>query len=127
MLVAQRNAFWKLFKFESSDEIFDCLHSPLECAASCVRNVVEPLRDRKKRCQFIIATHNANIPVLGDAEQIHACREVQKGEYVHQSGSLDCPATSKTIVDIMEGGAEAFLRRQKVLQQWTKSVSDKKS
>ena len=91
------------------------------------RNVVEPLRDRKKRCQFIIATHNANIPVLGDAEQIHACREVQKGEYVHQSGSLDCPATSKTIVDIMEGGAEAFLRRQKVLQQWTKSVSDKKS
>ena len=90
------------------------------------RNVVEPLRDRKQRCQFIIATHNANIPVLGDAEQIHACREVQKGQYAHQSGSLDCPATSKTIVDIMEGGAEAFLRRQKVLQQWTKSVSDRK-
>ena len=90
------------------------------------RNVVEPLRERKQRCQFIIATHNANIPVLGDAEQIHACREIQKGQYVHQSGSLDCPATSKTIVDIMEGGAEAFLRRQKVLQQWTKSVSDRK-
>ncbi len=91
------------------------------------RHVVAPLLERKKHCQFVIATHNANIPVLGDAEQIHACREVQQGEYDHQSGSLDCPATSKTIVDIMEGGAEAFLRRQKVLQQWTKSVSDRKS
>jgi energy-coupling factor transporter ATP-binding protein EcfA2 len=91
------------------------------------RHVVEPLLERKKQCQFVIATHNANIPVLGDAEQIHACREVEHGKYDHESGSLDCPATSQTIVNIMEGGAEAFLRRLKVLQQWTKSVSDRKS
>lgn len=86
------------------------------------RNVVEPLQKRKKQCQFVIATHNANIPVLGDAEQILACREVEHGRFEHESGSLDCSATSKTIVNIMEGGAEAFLRRQKVLQQWSKSV-----
>lgn len=91
------------------------------------RNVVEPLLERKQHCQFVIATHNANIPVLGDAEQIHACREVENGKYEHQSGSLDSPVTSQTIVNIMEGGAEAFLRRQKVLQQWTKSVSDRNS
>jgi len=91
------------------------------------RNVVEPLLERKQHCQFVIATHNANIPVLGDAEQIHACREVEHGKYGHQSGSLDSPVMSQTIVNIMEGGAEAFLRRQKVLQQWTKSVSDRKS
>ena len=89
--------------------------------------MVAPLLERKQHCQFVIATHNANIPVLGDAEQIHACREVENGKYEHQSGSLDSPVTSQTIVNIMEGGAEAFLRRQKVLQQWTKSVSVRNS
>lgn len=89
------------------------------------REVVGPLLQRKKNCQFVIATHNANIPVLGDAEQIHACRELEHGIHSHESGSLDSPTMSKTIVDIMEGGAEAFLQRQKVLRQWTKSVSDR--
>ncbi|MFN9287201.1 MAG: hypothetical protein ACK6EB_03965, partial [Planctomyces sp.] len=60
------------------------------------RNVVAPLLERKQHCQFVIATHNANIPVLGDAEQIHACREVENGKYEHQSGSLDSPVTSQT-------------------------------
>lgn len=32
------------------------------------RHVVEPLLGGKSRSQFIIATHNPNIPVLGDAE-----------------------------------------------------------
>ncbi len=91
------------------------------------RHVVEPLLQRKQRCQFVIATHNANIPVLGDAEQIHACREVEHGRYDHESGSLDRTATSQAIVNIMEGGVEAFQRRQKVYQQWTKSVSDRNS
>ena len=33
-------------------------------------DVVRRLREAKEQRQFIIATHNANIPVLGDAEQI---------------------------------------------------------
>ena len=32
--------------------------------------VVRRLRDTKEQRQFLIATHNANIPVLGDSEQI---------------------------------------------------------
>jgi predicted ATPase len=35
------------------------------------RHVVEPLLRVKARSQFIIATHNPNIPVLGDAELVH--------------------------------------------------------
>ena len=61
-------------------------------------------------------TAKANIPAMGDVQMIHSRREVQKGENVNQSGSLDCPATITIIADILEGGAEAFLRRQKVLQ-----------
>ena len=90
------------------------------------RHVVEPLLDGKLRNQFIIATHNANIPVLGDAELVHACRESEKGRYDHSSGSLDSVATRDAIVSVMEGGADAFEQRQKIYSQWTNSLSEKK-
>ena len=86
------------------------------------RHVVEPLLDRKALSQFVIATHNPNIPVLGDAELVHACREQDKGHYDHTSGSLDSSATRDAIVSIMEGGAKAFEQRQKIYSQWTNSL-----
>lgn len=89
------------------------------------RQVVEPLLKRKQTTQFIIATHNPNLPVLGDAEFVHACREVSKGKYSHTSGSLDSRDTRKNIVEIMEGGEQAFEQRQKIYRQWTNSPSAK--
>lgn len=86
------------------------------------RHVVEPLLRGKMRSQFIIATHNPNIPVLGDAELVHSCRESGKGSYQHTSGSLDSGATRDAIVSIMEGGAQAFEQRQKIYSQWTNSL-----
>jgi len=91
------------------------------------RHVVEPLLDAKTRSQFVIATHNPNIPVLGDAELVHACREEDKGTYAHSSGSLDSAATRDSIVSIMEGGEQAFEQRQKIYSQWTNSLSAKNS
>jgi hypothetical protein len=91
------------------------------------RHVVEPLLEVKTRSQFIIATHNPNIPVLGDAELVHACREEDKGVYAHSSGSLDSSATRESIVSIMEGGALAFEQRQKIYSQWTNSLFAKNS
>jgi len=85
------------------------------------RHVVEPMLAGKTRSQFIIATHNANIPVLGDAELVHACRETNKGRYGHDSGSLDSTPTREAIVSIMEGGVRAFEQRQKIYSQWTNS------
>ena len=83
------------------------------------QQVVSPLLERKKHTQFIIATHNPNIPVLGDSELVHACQEVEKEVYQHESGSLDSQVTRKSIVNIMEGGEEAFKQRKKIYQQWT--------
>jgi hypothetical protein len=83
---------------------------------------VEPLLLAKGRSQFIIATHNPNIPVLGDAELVHACRERDKAAYEHGSGSLDSETTRDAIVSIMEGGAQAFEQRQKIYSQWTNSL-----
>jgi hypothetical protein len=71
----------------------------------------------KPEVQFIFATHNPNIPVLGDAEQIHAC-SFQDGKIEIKSGALDDPMQQNSIVEIMEGGKEAFERRKEIYQVW---------
>ena len=71
----------------------------------------------KLRRQIIIATHNPNLPVLGDAEQ---CIVLQaKGRDLSEviaTGNLDSPEVSRYITDIMEGGREAFQYRQSIYQ-----------
>ena len=62
---------------------------------------------KKKDIQFIFATHNANIPVLGDAEKIFTAEMTDDGIKIEQ-GNIDNPKTHEQIVSIMEGGQEAF-------------------
>jgi ABC-type enterochelin transport system ATPase subunit len=80
-------------------------------------DVIKFIRQMKPQTQFIFATHNANFPVLGDAEQILSCRYVdEKVEIL--SGSIDSPELQQEIVKIMEGGEEAFNRRKEIYQIW---------
>jgi predicted ATPase len=80
-------------------------------------DVIKLIRQMKQEVQFIFATHNPNIPVLGDAELVHACSFTDFAETVY-SGSVDNHETQKRIVSIMEGGKEAFDRRKEIYQIW---------
>ncbi len=80
-------------------------------------DVICTLKKLKPSVQFIFATHNPNIPVLGDAEMVHACSFEESGVSV-LSGSIDEPALQDTIVNVMEGGREAFNRRKEIYQAW---------
>jgi len=80
-------------------------------------DVIKLLREMKPHAQFIFATHNANFPVLGDAEQVHAC-EYQDEKVAVQSGSIDARPVQDAIINIMEGGQEAFSRRKEVYNLW---------
>ena len=80
-------------------------------------DVIKLLREMKPNAQFIFATHNANFPVLGDAEQVHAC-EYQDEKVGVQSGSIDARPVQDAIINIMEGGQEAFNRRKEVYNLW---------
>lgn len=80
-------------------------------------DVIKLLREMKPHAQFIFATHNANFPVLGDAEQVHACR-YQDEKIAVQSGSIDARPVQNAIINIMEGGQEAFNRRKDVYNLW---------
>ncbi|MDA3790697.1 MAG: AAA family ATPase [Desulfobacula sp.] len=80
-------------------------------------DVIKLIRTMKPKVQFIFATHNPNIPVLGDAEQVHACSFMDNKVSIC-SGSVDNQTTQRTIVNIMEGGQEAFNRRKEIYQIW---------
>jgi energy-coupling factor transporter ATP-binding protein EcfA2 len=82
--------------------------------------IVPKMREEKRRRQFLFATHNANIPVIGDAELIlglTATGEAGKGRASiarEHMGSIDSPAVQELVGEILEGGRNAFeMRRRK--------------
>lgn len=79
--------------------------------------VITAVLKKKPNIQFIFATHNANIPVLGDAERILVA-EFQDTKIDISQGNIDLDTTHKQIVDIMEGGREAFDKRQLIYTSW---------
>ena len=68
--------------------------------------------------QFIFATHNANIPVLGDAERVVTTEYHEDGSIGIKCGTIDSAETHRDIVNIMEGGAEAFKKRNRIYESW---------
>lgn len=80
-------------------------------------DVIRVLRDLKTKTQFIFATHNPNIPVLGDCDQIVSCHYENK-KISAFIGSIDDISIRKHIVTIMEGGDEAFEKRKMIYELW---------
>ena len=74
--------------------------------------VVKLLRQEREKRQFIIATHNANIPVLGDAELILALEAEEERGWVEQHDAIDNLDVQEAVKKVLEGGKEAFERRR---------------
>jgi hypothetical protein len=74
--------------------------------------VVRLLRQEKEKRQFIIATHNANIPVLGDAELIMALEAEEERGWIEQRDAIDNLEVQEAVKKILEGGEDAFERRR---------------
>ncbi|NPA72100.1 MAG: hypothetical protein GXO35_04650 [Gammaproteobacteria bacterium] len=76
--------------------------------------IVQALRQEKERRQFIIATHNANIPVSGDAELIIVLDANETHGWITSLGSIDDLSIREPVENILEGGREAFrIRKEK--------------
>lgn len=78
---------------------------------------IRQLIERKDTTQFIFATHNPNIPVLGDADQIVVCRK-ELDKFLFEHGSIDFQPIQSRIVTVMEGGEDAFRKRKEIYQLW---------
>lgn len=82
--------------------------------AFIAERIVAELRRAKLSRQFLFATHNANIPVFGDAEWIGVLSvEDNKGMILpEQQGAIDVPKVQELAADILEGGKSAFNQRR---------------
>ena len=69
------------------------------------------IKDPRARRQIIAASHNANIPVIGDAELVLALDVQQDHAEVIGRASIDDVPTRELVKTIMEGSWEAFQRR----------------
>jgi energy-coupling factor transporter ATP-binding protein EcfA2 len=74
------------------------------------RTVVGSIRQLKERRQMIFITHNANIPVLAEADLIVVMGADGNTGRVEKVGTLD--ECQQQIVDLLEGGKEAFEKRR---------------
>lgn len=76
--------------------------------------IVQELRTAKTARQFFFATHNANIPVFGDAEWIGVFEATEDRGSIppENQGSVDVPRIRDAAARILDGGREAFLQRQ---------------
>lgn len=80
--------------------------------------VVEFIKTEKSTRQIIIASHNANLVVCGDSENVIVSQKtVNKAltTFSYISGAIEDDNTNKEIVEILEGGPRAFeMRRNKL-------------
>lgn len=73
--------------------------------------------EAKKKRQVVIVTHNPNIAIACDAEQIIYCNiDKNNNKILYKSGSIENSDIRKKVIDILEGTMPAFdLRRRKYM------------
>ena len=76
------------------------------------KSLVATIRELKSKRQLIFVTHNANIPVLGEAERVVVMSmKGPTGAAPALTGSVD--SRKQEILNLLEGGAEAFTMRER--------------
>ena len=81
--------------------------------------IIPKIRQEKQKRQFIFSTHNANIPVLGDAEMIIGLSADVEEDILRTRinpehvGSIDSGSIRDLVEEILEGGRDAFENRRR--------------
>lgn len=76
--------------------------------------IIPALHRLKGKRQVVFATHNANLVVNGDADQVIVLEADAEHGRVDTAGAIEDEAVRSAIVRTLDGGAEAFgLRRKK--------------
>lgn len=77
--------------------------------------LIKYIREAKRKRQIILVTHNPNLTVVADAEQIiHVSIDKSEGKnaFSFVSGSIESPRINRALVDILEGTYPAFDKRR---------------
>lgn len=76
------------------------------------------IREAKKTRQVILVTHNPNLAIGADAEQILfvTLKKHADYEFSYETGAIENPRTNEVIVRILEGSRPAFVQRRLAYQ-----------
>lgn len=80
-----------------------------------VANILVPfIRKAKANRQIILVTHNPNLAVVSDAEQVIFVNIDKENDYTfeYQSGSIENRSINERIVQVLEGAMPAFNKRK---------------
>jgi hypothetical protein len=88
---------------------------------SVYSELVELFRSASRRRQIIMVTHNANLVVNTDVDQVIVahCGPVEEGKLpalTYQLGGLEDPEIRTAVCEVLEGGSEAFRQRARRLR-----------
>ena len=72
------------------------------------------IRQAKKKRQILLVTHNPNLAIGADAEQVIYVKLEKSNNYKfsYESGSIENPRINKRILEVLEGTQPAFVKRR---------------
>ena len=83
------------------------------------KHIVNFIKNKKESRQIIIVSHNANLVVGSDSENIIVSRKRLKNGFIegfsYTNGAIENESIKSEIINILEGGKEAFKKRGKKL------------
>jgi hypothetical protein len=85
---------------------------------SVFRDLVGFFRYGAERRQIVMVTHNANLVVNTDSDQVIVATSARSSptglpSIIYGAGGLEHPNVRRQVCELLEGGAEAFVRRGK--------------
>lgn len=95
---------------------------------SVFTELVPHFREARKRRQIIVVTHNANLVVNTDADQVIIADAVRTTpnalpQIMYKSGGLENRAIRTSVCETLEGGERAFLERERRYRlRWAEAV-----
>lgn len=75
------------------------------------RLLVPALKEARARRQLVLVTHNPNIAVVGDADQI-VYAQFEDAEITYVTGAMEHPDMNRRLTDVLEGTLRAFKNRR---------------
>lgn len=82
-----------------------------------VKTLVNSIKRRSIYSQTILSSHNANIPVLGEAKNIINLDSNGRNGFIKLHGPVEEEPIKRVIESLMEGGKEAFEYRSKFYKE----------
>ena len=98
---------------------------------SVFEELVPHFREARHRRQIIIVTHNANLVVNTDADQVIVASSKRTAndalpEISYAAGGLENPSIRQAVCETLEGGERAFMERERRYRlHWLETLGDR--